>query len=292
MDAVITYVNGLDPLWQKDYENTVGKQVIAKRFRDWGTLKYLLRGIEVNMPFIRNVYLVVARESQVPEWVNREKLHVVLHSDIIPSQYIPVFNSTAIEMFLYRIPGLDEQFIYFNDDFFPMKPCRPEDFFVDGKAAVRFSSRILACTQYYKHTKISDRFAARYAGKNCGLSFIRPQHICTPLLKSSCEELFAKAGEEIESTVTRVRVDENLNYYVFSDYMYYKGLTVPGKVSKKHFSLAVASCDTLCSFIAKPYAQMMCVNDVQLPDERFVMIQGRWLEAFEKAFPVKSEYEL
>ena len=37
MDAVITYVNGLDPLWQKDYEKRVGVSILSKRFRDWGT---------------------------------------------------------------------------------------------------------------------------------------------------------------------------------------------------------------------------------------------------------------
>ena len=56
MDAVITYVNGLDPVWQSEYSKCVGMETfLEKRFRDWGTLKYLLRGICVNMPFIRNV---------------------------------------------------------------------------------------------------------------------------------------------------------------------------------------------------------------------------------------------
>ena len=63
MDVVITYVDGFDPLWQKDYEENTNIPILEKRFRDWGTLRYLLRGIEVNMSFINNVYLVVARQS-------------------------------------------------------------------------------------------------------------------------------------------------------------------------------------------------------------------------------------
>ena len=55
MDAVITYVDGNDPVWKRDYEKTTNVPVMEKRFRDWGTLKYLLRGIETKMPFIRNV---------------------------------------------------------------------------------------------------------------------------------------------------------------------------------------------------------------------------------------------
>ena len=82
MDAVITYVNGNDPVWKKDYEKTTNVPVMDKRFRDWGTLKYLLRGIETKMPFIRNVYLVVSHSSQVPAWVNDSELKIVLHKDI------------------------------------------------------------------------------------------------------------------------------------------------------------------------------------------------------------------
>ena len=133
MDIVITYVDGLDPLWQKDYEAAVGRDPLTKRFRDWGTLKYLLRGVERYLPFIRNVYLVVSRRSQVPSWVNTENLKIVLHEDIIPSEYLPVFNSAAIEMFLHRIEGLDEEYIYFNDDIFPLRECSSTDFFVHSK---------------------------------------------------------------------------------------------------------------------------------------------------------------
>ena len=46
MDIVITYVDGNDPVWKKDYEKHTNVPVMQKRFRDWGTLKYLLRGIE------------------------------------------------------------------------------------------------------------------------------------------------------------------------------------------------------------------------------------------------------
>ena len=55
MDAVITYVNGLDPVWRSDYERYTKVPVLEKRFRDWGTLRYLLRGIQKHMPFIRKV---------------------------------------------------------------------------------------------------------------------------------------------------------------------------------------------------------------------------------------------
>ena len=52
------------------------------------------------MPWIRNLYLIVSNKEQVPAWVNQENVKIVLHEDIIPAQFLPTFNSTAIEMFI------------------------------------------------------------------------------------------------------------------------------------------------------------------------------------------------
>ena len=154
MDVVITYVNGLDPVWQKSYEKYTNTPILEKRFRDWGTLKYLFRGIEKNMPFIRKVHLVVSGESQVPEWVNRDEVNVVLHSDIIPAEYLPTFNCNPIEMHLHRIKDLDEEYLYFNDDMFPMRACKPTDFFRDGKGVIgRIISLLWICLRRYAVTR-------------------------------------------------------------------------------------------------------------------------------------------
>jgi hypothetical protein len=83
------------------------------------------------MPFVRTVHLVVSNVEQVPEWLDQSKIHVVLHKEIIPESLLPTFNSTTIEMFLYRIPGLAEHFIYSNDDMFPINSMSAEDFFKD-----------------------------------------------------------------------------------------------------------------------------------------------------------------
>ena len=101
MDVVITYVDGNDPVWKADYQKYTNIPVMQKRFRDWGTLRYLLRGIEVNMPFIRNVYLVVSHISQVPQWADQNNLKIVLHKDIIPEEFINSNIDTAF--FLHNI---------------------------------------------------------------------------------------------------------------------------------------------------------------------------------------------
>jgi len=292
MDIVITYVNGLDPAWQEAYSSCLGDDINGKHFRDWGTLKYLLRGIEAHLPFVRNVFLVVSGETQIPEWADRDNLRIVLHRDIIPERFLPVFNSTAIEMFLYRIPGLDEEFIYFNDDFFPVRDCSPEWFFRDGKAAASFHRHLLVSGQYKRHCRNGDRLARKAAGLSPSAFYLRPQHACGALLRSVCSELFEKEGELIEASVSAVRSDRNLNYYLFQDYAFHTGRAFPFKVSNRHFSTALAPVDRVCAFLEDPSTDLVCINDVNMPEERFLMYRDRLLESFAKVFPSGSRFEL
>ena len=292
MDAVITYVNGQDPIWQQSFREYAGAPAVTKHFRDWGTLKYLLRGIETHLPFIRNVYLVVAGESQIPEWADRENLHIVLHEDIIPHGFLPVFNSTAIEMFLHRIQGLGEEVLYFNDDFFPVADCRAEDFFENGRAFIKFSRHIFAGNMYKKHVRNSDRLARRAAGLAPSLLFMRPQHTCYPMLRSECEELYRTAEKEILASVTRVRNERNFNGGLYQSYLRHRGKTGPVRTTGKYFSLALNSADRIGKYILSPKRNFVCINDVQLDEATFVRYRDTLHAAFEKRFPNKSRFEL
>lgn len=291
MDIVITYVDGNDPVWKQDYEKYTNVPVMQKRFRDWGTLKYLLRGIETNMPFIRNVYLVVSHSSQVPEWADQSQLKIVLHKDIIPADYLPTFNCNPIEMHLHRIDGLDEEYLYFNDDLYPLAPCRPEDFFRDGKGVLGFSRHFLASGMYKKICRNSDTHARKALGLKPSFCFVRPQHTCTPMFKSECEQLYSLLEQDILASLTRVRTSENLNQYLFLDYQLYKGRMINEKISNKHYSVAVTSPEKLKSFILSPARNLMCVNDVRLSEERYLKLRSAMIEAFEQKFPHKSRFE-
>ncbi len=291
MDAVITYVDGLDPLWRKDYEKYTNAPVLEKRFRDWGTLKYLLRGIEVNMPFVDNVYLLVARESQIPSWVDRNVLKVVLHEEFIPAEYLPTFNSNTIELHMHRICGLSERYLYFNDDMFPINPSSPDDFYVDGKCAMKFSSCLFAANSYKCITRNSDRLALKALGRRQGLFFKRPQHTCSPMVRSICEEAYNKVEDEILASLTRTRTKDNYTQYLFLDYMYYSGRAVSRRIPAKFFSLATASSEKIASFIMNPSSRLICINDVYISDSKYESIRTQLLDAFERKFPNKSRFE-
>ena len=133
VDLVVTYVDNTDNIWRNSISKYSHQSDSVNRYRSYGLLKYWLRGVALNMPFIRTVHLVVSNIEQVPQYVDQNKVHVVLHKDIIPENLLPTFNSTTIEMFLHKIPGLAEHFIYSNDDLYAINSMTADDFFNDGK---------------------------------------------------------------------------------------------------------------------------------------------------------------
>lgn len=291
MDIVITYVDGNDPAWKQDYEKYTNVPVMEKRFRDWGTLKYLLRGVEKNMPFIRNVYLVVSHRSQVPHWADTEHLKIVLHEDIIPQEYLPTFNSNTIETHLHRIEGLDEEYLYFNDDLFPVAPCNREDFFRNGKGVLGFKKHFLAWGMYKKICRNSDRLARKALGMGQSCGFLRPQHICTAMLRSECEMVYESVKDDILKSLSRTRTSQNVTQYMFLVYQYLKGRMINERISSKHCSLAVATPEKVASYILEPKRNVLCINDVRLSEEKYESLRTVIHQSFEKLFPQKSKFE-
>lgn len=266
MDAVITYVNGADPAWQAQYASHKGQEP-AKRFRDWGMLQLQIAAIRRYLPFLEKIFLVVALPSQVPPGLP-EDVEVVLHKEFIPARFLPTFNSTAIEMFLHRIPGLDNQFIYINDDCIPVKPGAPEDFFMGDKIVKGFSKHLFSFGQYRKHCRNSDRLARKAARRLPWFVYLRPQHTVSPMFRDACEDVWSRVGTRIESTITPDREDCNVNQNIFQDYLYHKGRVVNLRMSNKHISLAATSPRKLARYLANPTEKWVCINDVEMPDKR------------------------
>lgn len=137
IDAVYTWVDGGDPeqqrqvdYWRSQHPGAKEDSGGANRFRDWGELRYSLRSLERYAPWVRTVYLVT--NGQVPAWLDRSnpRLRLVTHRELFPdSNHLPTFNSFAIEAHLHRIPGLSENYLYFNDDMFLGRPVTPQDFY-------------------------------------------------------------------------------------------------------------------------------------------------------------------
>lgn len=135
IDVVISWVDGNDPNWQalkETYSNTTSMDKSEARYRDWDNLQYVFRGIEKFWPWINNIFLITC--GQKPKWlnINNKKIKCIHHSDYMPAEFLPTFNSSTIEVNLHRIKELSEHFIYINDDFFPIRPLKSTDFFKKG----------------------------------------------------------------------------------------------------------------------------------------------------------------
>ena len=266
IDAVITYVNGADPNWRKQFSEVAGKEP-SKRFRDWGTLEWQVRNIRRYLPFIDKIFLVVALPSQVPEGV-KDKVEVVLHKDFIPEEYLPTFNSNTIEMFLYRIEAMSDRYLYINDDCIPVAPSTEDEYF-DGENICRgFAKHILALNMFKKIVRYTDAVARRAAGLDPSPIFIRPQHSPSPQIKSVGEEIMDEVGDELLASLTTFRRESNVCNYVLPDYMYHTGRVKLQRLSCKHFSMGVKTPAQLEAFLEAPDRKWICINDVEMSPER------------------------
>ena len=296
IDYVITYVDGSDPVWQKEYERVSGKKINvekSERFRSWDNLRYNLRAVEKNIPFVRKVHLVVSGPSQVPSWVDREKVNVVYHKDIIPEKFLPVFCSTAIEMFLGFIPGLAECFIYANDDTFVGKPCKSTDFFVNGKPVLNYDvqhSRYNFGSQYEIQLSNSFKLAQKASGKIVKGKKCVPPHSMNPMTVSSFKKVWKAVGPDIEKQVTKFREDSNYNQYLFS---FYERLTDnfarDEKVTTRYINFNDRSLSSICKEIEKNNRNLICINDAGVT--AFQLFKEKINETFNNLYPDMSKYE-
>ncbi len=151
-DAVIYWVDGNDKAWQKKFnkfsEVKLGfsNEELITRYGSVNEVEIAIRSIIKFAPFIRNLFLV--SDNQVPKHFDELKalgernhihLKIVDHKEIFRGfePYLPTFNSTSIETLIFRIPGISEHFIVFNDDMFLINEITKEDFFRDEKIVLR-----------------------------------------------------------------------------------------------------------------------------------------------------------
>ncbi|MBI3928679.1 MAG: Stealth CR1 domain-containing protein [Armatimonadetes bacterium] len=144
IDAVYTWVDGADPDYarvREEWASRLGVKTNPERDRDGlELLRYSLRSLEANAPWIRRIFLVTMR-PQAPAWLDGSRaagrMQLVHHDEIFPRpEDLPTFNSNAIDFHLANIPGLSSMFLYFNDDYFLGRPLEPQHLLRRGKIRV------------------------------------------------------------------------------------------------------------------------------------------------------------
>lgn len=278
IDYVVPMVFNDDPLWQSDFARAGGRYDESNpydfvRYRSWGLEHLLIRCVKKFMPWVRTIYVILARKSQWKEWMDEEGVRVVYHEDFIPKKHLPVFNSRAIEMFLKDIPNLSEQFLYGNDDMFPLAPMQEWDFFSGG----------LPCLQHTEHEipehpnnfHLACLNGLNFIGRDFGVEFkgtiLKDGHCITPMLKSTWEYLWDKYGEEIDRSVTAFREPCNFNQWLCPWWHHLSGKYVDKAPARVYVSIK-KNVDEVVKVI-KEARGIVCINDNEC--EKDYMKYGR-----------------
>ena len=328
IDFVITWVDGSDKAWREEkacYDTTSGTDDNEERYRDWELLKYWFRGVEKYAPWVRKIHFVTW--GHLPEWLNteHEKLHIVRHEDYIPRKYLPVFNSNLIEIYMHKIEGLSENFVYFNDDFLLIRDTKPEDFFKDGKPCdmlafqpvvanpvnpvmshLYLNNSLVLCKHFNKRENVK-----AHPGNYFKIGY-PPLYFCynmlelafplytgfytvhgpSPFCKTTFEEIWEKEREALEAmSVNRFRSNTDLTPYLFREWQKLSNNFKPTNVLKDfaYFNIAKEN-QKLLNTIRKQKKKIICINDANIGSE-FERVKQELQETFMQILPEVSSFE-
>lgn len=327
IDFVITWVDMNDPEWLEEFsryrydKHNTRNGVSEARFRDNGFLRYWFRGVEKFAPWVRKIHFIV--NGRTPEWLDTSnpKLHIVRHADFIPAEFLPTFNSVVIERYMHRIPGLSEHFVYFNDDFYIINHLPVERFFLNGLPRdIAVMDYNPSWSQWYKRIKNNIRIINRHFSKkevmakwhdkwfhssygmkarwNYLLRFygkfitLRVPHNAQPYLKSTFEEVWAAAGDELWATsVNKFRALNDLTPELFRTWQMCRGNFEPYNTycDTKMFPLMVRPKQAIKAIYEQKY-KLICLND-NVHIRNYDTVIGNLRAAFESILPEKSTFE-
>lgn len=306
IDLVYLWVNSNDPKWREKkqkYDSSISicnsDSVSDCRFIDNDELKYSLRSVEKNLPWINKIYIVT--DNQTPSWLNtdNEKIKIVDHTEIIPSEYLPLYNSCAIETRIPYIKGLSEHFIYANDDMLFWQSIDKELFFKDGKPIYQAGKKIL--NKKYKHlygytiTRAYKLIKERF---NIDIPYF-PHHNADPYRKSLCLECEKEFQEDYNITLNnRFRDFSDIQRTIIMYYSIAKDGAILNKEKKNIFtklfskkpqiSLAYDTKPSNIKKIKEANCYLLCLNDSRKTTEKSREDAKKFLE---EKFPQKSQFE-
>lgn len=238
VDMVYLWCDGTEPAFQSrkaQYMNvaelsTCDEAASNKRFCDNEELRYSLRSLEKNAPWIHHIFIVTDR--QVPTWLNLDnsKVSIVDHSAILPKELIPTFNSSVIERYIGFIPGLQEHFLYGNDDTFFGKKVSKSFFFNEEKAISRVK-KLEGIKTDLTQIELGDLWqtidlfgksvinAWQLLSKQYNLQTIdllAPHHNIDAFIKSDYQNTFYKYQREFDQRCHKFRNSQDIQRILFS----------------------------------------------------------------------------
>lgn len=328
IDFVITWVDGADPEWKRVKQGFLpaGQQDDRdERYRDWDLLRYWFRGVCACAPWVRKIFFVTF--GHIPQWLvtDHPKLTVIRHEDFIPPEYLPTFNSHTIEWNLHRIPGLSEQFVYFNDDMFLLGKVKPRDFFRDGRprdllalqpVVANAENDVMPYIYLNNSMALAKHFQKRETMKLHPGNYFHPGypplyffynllelafpkftgfytvHGPSPFLKETFCTLWKQEKELLSDTCShRFRSRGDVSQYLAREWQKLSGAFSPCNARKmcRYYELGTRN-EALYRAVSRRNGPMVCINDANVRI-CFEQIKEELSDAFETAFPVPSSFE-
>lgn len=301
IDLVYLWVDGSDRKWLKKKQGFLDKKInTVGRYQNNEELKYSLRSIEKHIPWVRKIFIVT--DNQTPSFLdtNHSKIQIIDHSEIIPNEYLPSFNSSVIEYFMYKIPGLSEFFLYSNDDMFINADLTPSFFFRNGlpiirikknpyiKLKIQFKRALNLNVNNYRlaienaYTIFKKKFNAFYP--------FTPHHNIDAYLKSNIKTLVEDVfPEELnKSFLNRFRQQNDIQRILISYYSIFKKRGVMIIANRKESCRIKVHKTNFQKYIDKYNPKLFCLNDSEhaTDDDR------KHVEPFlKKLYPEKSSFE-
>jgi len=327
IDFVVMWVDGNDPKWQEEknkYQQESDVDASDGRYRDYGFFKYWFRGIEKFAPWVRYVHFVTW--GHVPEWLDTSnpKLRIVRHEDIMPSEILPTFNSSVIELYLHKIPELSEHFVFFNDDVFLLKEISPKVFFQKEKPVdmlafqpvianvdnpvmsnIYMNNTLLLAKHFNKRKNVRENLSNYYHIGYPPLYFFYnilelgfpnytgfyTVHGPAAFLKSTYETVWKEEGDALmEASKNRFRSRNDVTQYLLREWQKLSGDFTPRNVHRNFKYYELGRCDDkLIRTIQKQKKKTICINEGKMNASEKTLQDIE--NAFQTILPEKSSFE-
>lgn len=186
------------------------------RASDNGELRWSLKSVDRFAPWFRRIFVLVNDGTEIPDWLSSHpRVSVLEHRQFIEPWALPLYNTAAIEMWIDRVPGLSERFVYGNDDYFFGRTVSPRDFF-DGQGRIVY--------WHFPRGKLKDRRGSnyfdmlRYSRRILGTSEqCLPHHNFQGCLKSEIAAFRRRYPSETKASAgRRYRVGEQFCFDAFA----------------------------------------------------------------------------
>jgi hypothetical protein len=306
IDAVYTWVDGTDPAWAAKKASSLGQSYHAEassaaRYLSRNELRYSLRSLHAFAPWLRKIFIVT--DDQRPPWLvdADPRIELVSHREIFAdSDWLPTYNSHAIETQLHHIPGIAEHFLYFNDDMFLGRPVAPNAFFLSNGIAKFFPSQSRVPQGPVTDSDTPVDAACKNNRRLLGEQFASVitqsmQHVPYALKRSGLEEMertFPDAFEVTAASKVRSQTDHSFTSSFHQYYSYLTGRGISGSVRYTYIQLAVPDLAArLDRLLARRDQDAICLNDAYSTPEQLEAQTELVTPFFDAYFPVPSPFE-